>query len=234
MNILPRSFYERSTVQVAQDLLGKIIVRVVDGVTLAGIIVETEAYCGLVDEASHAFIGQTKRNAAMFGTPGHSYVYFTYGNHYCLNLVAKEKGVPAGGVLIRGLVPFQGIDEMKKIRGTQVASNLLSGPGKIGQAFQLSLSDNLIDLTKKGALYVTEGFSVPADSIEASPRVGISKAKELLWRFTPTKAMYDQIKHELWLMRPENIKILEQLQEKVNKEDLVNLKLVLGSLKNKK
>lgn len=194
MNILPPSFYERSTVQVAQDLLGKIIVRIVDGVTMAGIIVETEAYCGLKDEASHAYIGQTKRNAAMFGASGHSYVYFTYGNHYCLNLVAKEKGVPAGGVLIRGLVPFQGIDEMKKIRGTHVASNLLSGPGKIGQAFQLNVSDNLVDLTKKGALYVTEGFDIPKDAIEATPRIGISKAKELPWRFTPTKAMYNQLK----------------------------------------
>lgn len=194
MNILPRSFYERSTVQVAQDLLGKIIVRVVDGVTLAGIIVETEAYCGLVDEASHAFVGQTKRNAAMFGAPGHSYVYFTYGNHHCLNIVAKEKGVPAGGVLIRGLVPYQGIAEMKKIRGTHVASNLLSGPGKIGQAFQLNLSNNLIDLTKKGPLYVTEGFSIPADALESSPRIGISKATDLPWRFTPTKAMYDQLR----------------------------------------
>lgn len=194
MKILPRSFYERSTVQVAQELLGKIIVRMIDGVPVSGIIVETEAYCGLIDPASHAYIGQTKRNTAMFGSPGHSYVYFTYGNHYCLNLVAKEKGVAAGGVLIRSLIPCDGIPEMKKLRGTHVASNLTSGPGKIGQALHLNLTQNHADVTKKGALYVTEGVAVPLDAIEATPRIGITKAKENLWRFTPTKEMYDQIK----------------------------------------
>lgn len=197
MNILPRSFYERSTVQVAQDLLGKIIVRMVDGQLVAGIITETEAYCGLMDPASHAFGGQTKRNAAMFGTPGHSYVYFTYGNHYCLNLVAKEKDAPAGGVLIRGLIPCDGIEHMKKLRNTHVLSNLTSGPGKIGQAFKLSLTDNHIDVTKKSALYVTEGVLIGKDEIEASPRIGISKATDLLWRFTPTKERYNQIKNEV-------------------------------------
>lgn len=197
MKILKRSFYERPTVEVAQDLLGKRVVRTLHGHVLSGIIVETEAYCGLIDPASHAYRGPTPRNKAMFEAPGHSYVYFIYGNHHCLNLVAKEKGVAAGGVLLRALIPYEGIPEMQKLRHTEAVANLMSGPGKIGQALHLNLTNNHIDLTKKGELYVTEGIDVPKQDIIATPRIGISKAQEKLWRFTITKEQYDQIKESL-------------------------------------
>lgn len=197
MKLLKRSFYERSTVQVAQDLLGKRVVRTWHGHVLSGIIVETEAYSGLIDPASHAYKGQTLRNKALFQAPGHSYVYFIYGNHYCLNLVAKAKGIAAGGVLLRALIPYEGIPEMEKLRHTEVVSNLMSGPGKIGQALHLNLTNNHIDLTKKGELYVTEGVEVPEDDIIATPRIGISKAREKLWRFIITKELHDQIKESI-------------------------------------
>ncbi len=116
MKILKKSFYERSTVRVAKELLGKILVRTWHGHILSGIIVETEAYCGLIDPASHAYKGPTARNKAMFGPPGHSYVYFIYGNHHCLNIVAKSKQVAAGGVLIRGLIPIANINSDLGIR----------------------------------------------------------------------------------------------------------------------
>lgn len=194
MKILKKSFYERSTIEVAQELLGKRLVRQYQGHTLSGIIVETEAYCGLIDPASHAYKGLTPRNKAMFGDPGRSYVYFIYGNHHCLNLVAKEKGVAAGGVLLRALIPYEGIPEMQKLRYTEAISNLTNGPGKIGQALHLNLTNNHIDVTKKGELYVAEGFDIPAKDIIATPRIGISKAQENLWRFTISKALYDQIR----------------------------------------
>lgn len=194
MKILKKSFYQRSTLQVAQDLIGKILVRVWNGHILSGIIIETEAYCGLIDPASHAYKGQTERNKAMFGPVGHSYVYFIYGNHHCLNLVARENDVPAGGVLLRSLIPLEGIEEMKKLRHTDDISNLTNGPGKIGQALHLNLSDNHIDVTKKDILYVTEGLVIKPTDIIATPRIGISKEKEKLWRFTIRKEIYDQIK----------------------------------------
>lgn len=187
MKLLPREFYARDTVLVAKDLLGKIMHRQWHGSHLAGVIVETEAYCGLVDPASHAYIGLTNRNRALFGEVGHSYVYFTYGNHYCVNIVAKEKGVAAGGILIRALIPVEGISQMKKLRQTDMISNLASGPGKIGQALHLRLSNNFIDLTTEGPLYITEGFRIPKDEINATPRIGISKAITKPWRFVVGK-----------------------------------------------
>lgn len=183
MKLLKRSFYERPTVDVAHDLIGKLLVRIWNKKILSGFIIETEAYCGLVDPASHAFIGQTPRNQAMFGPAGFSYVYFIYGNHYCLNLVAKEKNVPAGGVLIRSLVPYTGIPEMQQARNITNIKNLTNGPGKIGQALRLTLSNNHIDVTHKNGLYVTEGIYMPPQKIIATPRIGISKSQEKLWRF---------------------------------------------------
>lgn len=187
MKILKKAFYQQSTLHVAQNLLGKIVVRIWNGHMLSGIITETEAYLGLIDPASHAYKGQTERNKALFGPVGHSYVYFTYGNHHCLNLVAREKDMPAGGVLLRSIVPIEGIEMMKKLRHTDKISNLTNGPGKIGQALHLTLADNHIDVTKRGALYVTEGPKINPTDIIATPRIGISKAKEMLWRFILNK-----------------------------------------------
>lgn len=188
LKLLKRYFYERPTVEVAYDLIGKLLVRMWHGTMLSGFITETEAYCGLADPASHAFKGKTPRNQAMFGPAGHSYVYFIYGNHYCLNVVAKEKDVPAGGVLIRGLAPYTGVPEMQKARNMADTKNLTNGPGKIGQALHLHLSDNHLDVTQKNGLYVTEGIHVPAENIIATPRIGISKSQDKLWRFVVNNA----------------------------------------------
>lgn len=183
MPILKKSFYQRSTVLVAHDLIGKKLVRIWNGKILSGIITETEAYCGLIDPASHAYIGKTKRNAAMFGPVGHSYVYFIYGNHHCLNIVAKGADTVAGGVLIRALMPLEGVEYMQQLRNIKNFKHLTNGPGKIGQALHLTLADNHIDVAKKGALYITSGITFSSDAIIATPRIGIRKATDKLWRF---------------------------------------------------
>ncbi|MGB8467628.1 MAG: DNA-3-methyladenine glycosylase [Candidatus Babeliales bacterium] len=180
--ILPRSFYARSTVTVAQELLGKKLVRSINGKTVAGIITETEAYCAS-EPACHAYRGQTKRNGALFGPVGHSYVYFIYGNHHCLNIVSRDVTQCAGGVLIRALMPIEGIETMQQLRHGVSIDQLSNGPGKIGQALHITLQDNHIDVTKKGALYITEGITVLPNQIHATKRIGISKAQERLWRF---------------------------------------------------
>jgi DNA-3-methyladenine glycosylase len=181
--ILKKSFYERDTVAVAQDLIGKILIRRWRDHILSGIIVETEAYGHDSDPASHAYIGPTQRNKAMFGDPGYSYVYFSYGNHYCFNIVAKEKDIEAGGVLLRSVIPVDGRTQMHKLRNTELVAEIANGPGKIGQAFRITLSNNYIDMTKKGSIYVVEGLNIDKKDILATPRIGISKAQEKLWRF---------------------------------------------------
>ena len=136
------------------------------------------------DPASHCYKGLTLRNKAMFGPVGHSYVYFIYGNHYCLNIVSKDKNAAAGGVLLRGLIPHKGIELMQTIRKTTDISNLTNGPGKIGQIFGLTLEHNHIDITNQSSyLFVTEGVTINPDHIIATPRIGISKAQDTLWRF---------------------------------------------------
>ena len=184
MNILQKSFYERSSELVARELLGKIVVGSFNNQIISGIISETEAYGGENDPASHCYKGLTLRNKAMFGPVGHSYVYFIYGNHYCLNIVSKDKNAAAGGVLLRGLIPHKGIELMQTIRKTTDISNLTNGPGKIGQIFGLTLEHNHIDITNQSSyLFVTEGVTINPDHIIATPRIGISKAQDTLWRF---------------------------------------------------
>lgn len=182
-DLIPRDFYQRDTVQVARELLGAVLVRVHDNNVMAGIISETEAYCGELDPASHAYRRETPRNKAMFGPVGHSYVYFTYGNHYCLNLVARPEGQQAGGVLIRGLIPLHGIEHMQRYRGVADHARLTSGPGNVGKAFQLNREHNHIDVTTQGGLYVVRGIEIPDADVEITPRIGISKAQDKLWRF---------------------------------------------------
>lgn len=194
MKILKKNFYEHNTAHVARALLGKMLVRSWHGHLLAGIIVETEAYLGLADPASHAYKGETPRNKAMFGPAGHSYVYFIYGNHHCLNIVAKDKKSAAGGVLIRSIIPIAGIDVMKKLRKTDSITHLTDGPGKIGQAFHLTVADNHIDVTKRGPLFILDGIHLTSSDSIATPRIGISKAHEKLWRFIVTKEKIEQVK----------------------------------------
>jgi DNA-3-methyladenine glycosylase len=160
--------------EVAQLLIGTIVL--VDGI--GGRIVETEAYDS-GDAASHAFNGQTPRNSALFGPPAHAYVYRSYGIHWCLNFVCREPGHGAG-VLIRALEPLAGLDEMRERRGVDDARLLCSGPGKLCQAIGVSYAHNRLALSKPPF----ELAARPAPVVlVAGPRIGISKAMALPWRF---------------------------------------------------
>jgi len=180
VKILSRSFYQRHPSIVARQLLGKVLVRRVDGRILSGRIVEVEAYSS-DDPASHAFRGRTKSNRALYGEPGHAYVYFTYGMHFCLNVVAR-RGQPAGGVLIRALEPLEGIDLMKKRRRTEIVRNLTRGPGNITRALGIDKRLYGADLTRRGALYIVDAGSPRVPALRTS-RIGVHAGKEKLWRF---------------------------------------------------
>jgi len=175
---LPRSFYERPTVQVARDLLGKIIVHK----ECSGRIVETEAYLGSGDLAAHSARGPTPRNCVIFGPPGHAYVYFIYGMYECLNLIAEPAGV-AGCVLIRALEPLEGIARMRRRRPTaRRDEDLANGPGKLTRALGIGLKHNGADLTC-GPIQVFADENQPAFDIGVSPRIGITKSADLPLRF---------------------------------------------------
>ena len=182
MSILARSFYSRDTIKVARDLLGKRLVRRLDGKIISGIITETEAYRYQDDPASHAFRGQTPRNMAMFQDVGRAYVYFTYGMYYCVNAVARSPKKEAGAVLIRAIKPEKGIPIMIKNRKTDSLVNLTNGPAKLTQALNITKKQYGVDLTKTSEIYIAESAIKP-NSIKASPRVGIKNATEKLWNF---------------------------------------------------
>ena len=177
---LSRRFYDRATLQVAKELLGKYLVFKRDGNTLSGKIVETEAYIGQSDKASHASRGKTKRNEVMFGPAGHAYIYFTYGMYHCLNFVTEKDNFPAA-VLIRALEPKDGIEIMKKNRKTDVIENLTNGPGKVCMALGLDRKMNGIDLCSD-ILYV-EDRNEKKGKIISTSRVGINAGKDKKWRF---------------------------------------------------
>ncbi len=178
---LKRDFYARDPVTLARDLLGRILFyRTAEGL-IAGRIVETEAYTGEDDPASHAFRGPTARNAVMFGKAGMAYVYFTYGMHHCLNVTAETPG-KAGAVLLRGLEPLSGIELMRSRGDRGPQGRLLSGPGRVARAFGLTLEDNGRDLTR-GPLGISAGQPVRDQEVAAASRVGISRAVELPYRF---------------------------------------------------
>jgi DNA-3-methyladenine glycosylase len=177
--ILPRSFYNRPSVQVARDLLGKVLVHGATG----GIIVETEAYLGLDDAASHAYRGITRRNEVMFGPPGHAYVYFIYGMYECVNMVTEPAGT-AGAVLIRAIEPLLGVELMQIRRpGAKRLRDLASGPGKLTLALGITRALNGADVTK-GPLVVRDRRGEEPFEIAAGPRIGISKNADLPLRFT--------------------------------------------------
>ena len=182
MNILPRRFYVSDTKKVARDLLGKTLVRKVGKRVLSGIIIETEAYKGKNDPASHSSRKKTERNKIMFGEVGRAYVYFTYGMHYCFNVTAKKEEDESGAVLIRAIQPIQGIKHMIKNRKTNVVSNLANGPGKLTQAMQITLKEYNLDLTKNSSLFIVDGEK-PAKII-AKPRIGIKTGVDKLWNFS--------------------------------------------------
>jgi len=187
-SILPKKFYERDPKDVAIDLLGKILVRETKEGIMKGKIVETEAYYGKNDPASHAFKGKTSRSKIMWEGGGKAYVYFTYGMHFLLNVVTGKKGKPSA-VLIRALEPLEGIEIMKKNRKISKIKNLrnlTNGPGKLTQAFGITKKQNGIDMTKKqNGLYITmpTKSKIQRLSIVSTSRIGISTGKEKKLRF---------------------------------------------------
>ncbi len=183
---LPRAFYDRDPRLVGPDLLGKILVRRQGRKLLTGRIVEVEAYLGADDPAAHASIGRTPRNAVLFGPPGHAYVYFIYGNHFCLNVSCLPDGVP-GGILFRAVDPMGGIKEMLKLREIAEDSDLrrlTSGPGRLAAAFGITRErDNGKDLTdSRSDLYVADD-DAPSPRVLSTKRIGIKKAVEMPLRY---------------------------------------------------
>src|SRR5579872_975746 len=186
LRVLPRNFYDRDPRLVGPDLLGKILVRRDGRKLLTGRIVEVEAYLGAEDPAAHASIGKTARNAVLFGPPGHAYVYFIYGNHYCLNVSCLPDGTP-GGILFRALEPLEGIEEMFELRGVEEnvdLRRLTSGPGRLAAAFGITRKrDNGKDLTsRKSGLYIADGGS-PLPQVMITKRIGIKKAVDMPLRY---------------------------------------------------
>ncbi|HEV2809939.1 MAG TPA: DNA-3-methyladenine glycosylase [Acidimicrobiales bacterium] len=181
MRRLPRRFFAADSRELAPLLLNKVLVHG----ARAGRIVEVEAYAGEADPASHAFRGRTARNATMFGPPGHLYVYFTYGMHYCANVVCGPDG-EASAVLLRGLSPLTGLDAMRAARGPAARSDLelCNGPGKLCQALGLDRTFDGTDLVSgDGGVRLVDDGTAPPVAPGVSGRIGISVAADVPWRF---------------------------------------------------
>jgi len=184
VNILSREFYNQPTLRVARQLLGARLVRILDGQRLSGIITETEAYIGEQDLGCHAHAGKTKRNAVMYGPPGHAYVYFTYGMHWCLNAVTEAEGFPAA-VLIRAIRPEEGVEIIAVRRDGRDTD----GPAKLTQALGIDGALNGVRLCDQASgLWIEAGASVPDEAVTIGPRVGLYTVpepwKSKPWRFT--------------------------------------------------
>jgi DNA-3-methyladenine glycosylase len=190
---LDRAFFSRDPRRVARELLGKVLVRdeipkAIKPARRSARIVEVEAYLGTEDPAAHSAAGNTARTAVLFGPAGHAYVYFIYGNHYCLNVSCESEG-RAGSVLIRALEPISGVEEMAQARGIEIGGpkdllKLTSGPGRLAQAFGITRSrDNGCDLTSgESSLWIGEdGYR--AKGIRTTCRIGITKAAEKPLRY---------------------------------------------------
>ena len=185
--ILPRAFYARPTLEVARDLIGKVLVHERGGVLTSGVIVETEAYIGEADPACHAAPGPTIRNAPLYGPPGFAYVYLNYGIHYLVNAVTEPAGSPAA-VLIRALEPLDGEATMRRRRargtarrpGELTAAELCRGPGSLTRALGITLTENRLDLTRSALRIEDRGLA--AREVIWGPRVGINVGVEHAWR----------------------------------------------------
>ena len=190
---LPRAFYARDTELVARELLGKTLVSTIGRRRVAGRIVETEAYLGPHDPASHGAerIGRTKRNESMFGHPGIAYVYRIYGVHWCLNAVTHEENFPAA-VLIRAIEPTEGIETMLERRGCIKEKDVASGPGKLAEAFAITGVHDGHPLDR-APLWIEEGIRIAKRDVVVTPRIGITKAADWPLRFC--------VRDSIWLSR---------------------------------
>jgi DNA-3-methyladenine glycosylase len=186
----PRSFFAQPTLQVARQLLGMRLVRLEGNDRLSGYITEVEAYRGEQDLGCHAKAGRTPRTAVMYGPPGHAYVYFTYGMHWMLNFVTEAEGFPAA-VLLRGLQPMEGFEQIASRREPQPPALWTDGPAKICQALNIDKRLNGADLcAPQAALFIETGLQIPDSSVTNSPRVGLYSVpepwKSIPWRFRVT------------------------------------------------
>lgn len=179
MNILPPSFYLRpDVVQIARDLLGKVLVTNWNGEYTSGRIVETEAYAGELDRASHAYRGITPRTTVMFGEGGVAYVYLCYGIHQMFNIVTNVRGT-AHAILIRAVEPIEGVDIMLRRTGKKILDNTLTrGPGNVGKAFGFHSSQCGFSLQSKELFIADDGFTLDEKTIGISPRIGVDYAGE--------------------------------------------------------
>ena len=188
---LPRSFYDRPTLDVARDLIGKVLVHVRRGVRTSGVVVEVEAYVGESDPACHAAPGPTIRNAPLYGAPGHAYVYLNYGIHCLVNVVTEAQGSPAA-VLIRALDPLEGIAVMRRRRAREgkgrrrrpaaaiATPDLCRGPGNLTMAMGITLAENRVDLG--GERLFIEDRGLDAGAVAWGPRIGIRVGTDTPWR----------------------------------------------------
>jgi DNA-3-methyladenine glycosylase len=191
--MLPVAFFRQPTAEVARQLLGAVLVSTIDGVTCTGRIVETEAYLGHVDPASHAFaLRRTVRNAALFGPAGDWYVYLSYGLHWCANLVC-EGDRQGGAVLLRALEPLEGREAMAARRGVARERLLCSGPGRLAQALGMSLAQTGVPM-RRSEVRVLRGEPLPERAVVRGPRIGITRAADWPLRFTERGSR--------WLSRP--------------------------------
>ncbi|HKU83601.1 MAG TPA: DNA-3-methyladenine glycosylase [Candidatus Nitrosocosmicus sp.] len=200
---LKKPFFDIETAKVAYNLIGKILVKYTNFMgnyfKTSGIITETEAYGYTDDPASHAYKRLTIRNAAMFGDVGRLYIYIIYGNHHCLNIVARNRDQMAGAVLIRSIEPMEGINLMKLFRKTENIYNLTTGPGRLTQAFKITIKHNYLDATDDGInnyFYFEENENIARlhkFKVAQTSRIGISTGIDKKWRFI----MLNQDRHSL-------------------------------------
>ncbi len=173
---LPRRFYERDASEVARDLLGRLLVREVDGIRMVGRVVEAEAY-GRDDPGSHAYRGLKRRNASMFGPAGRAYVYISHGIHHCLNVVC----LAPTAVLLRAIEPIAGVDRMIERRGLDDARLLCAGPGRLCQALGITLAEDGLPVTRRQRLWLAAG--APVQDAAVTLRIGMSDEVNRPWRF---------------------------------------------------
>jgi DNA-3-methyladenine glycosylase len=194
---LPRSFYQKNAIDLAKDLLGKVIVHETDEGITKGKIVEVEAYMGPIDAAAHSYKVKSTRTNVQYGEGGYAYIYLIYGMYYCMNIVANDINVPEV-VLLRALEPMEGIDLMKERRKTDKISNLCSGPGKLCSALAIDKTNYGMDLCGD-ELYLEYPKEQEEIEIEASKRINIDyagEAKDYLWRFTIKGSKFLSVKNK--------------------------------------